>query len=357
MELIFIMKNPSLRTWVFLLIFYNILINISDIISNWLSRRRTMIGKLGSDNANLGYRLMQADRKQENGAKTEKKTVNASKLNLQQDMVLSKQIKAQKKALKNILDAFGAEQGISDSMNEHLKKAEELTEEANMNLSKVKGLEGLKSELKKTYDIDDDSMEQKDLELLQKQERIERRVTKEVLSPEEQKRLSEMEPLTEYQTTALEYEKAIIEFSTRAKDAINNVSYQNRIAAALKIEQGKLHTQVDAQKTADDIMKQATKEIAGMLLDEGKDLVDDKIEENKEKAEKRAEKEAELEKLKEKNDLAKNEAIIGQTSTQLGNIADADSAKNKFQAEIRIMIAKQKMLEEDIKGLEVDQQI
>lgn len=316
-----------------------------------------MIGRVGSDNANLPNRLMLADKKQENGTKIQKKSVDASGLNIQQDTVLSKQIQAQKKALKSILNAYGIEQGISDSINEHLKKAEELTEEANMNSSKVKRLEGLKSELKKTYDIGDDSMEQKDLELLVKQERIERRETKEVLSVEEKKRLSEMGPLTEYQTAALDYEKAILEFNTRAKDAVNNSFYNNRVAEALKVEQGKLHVQVDARKAADDIMEQATKEIISMLLDEGKDHVDDKIEENKEEAEKRAEEEAQKEKLKEKNESATKEVVIGQTISQLGDIAEADSAKNKLQTEIRIIVAKQKILEEDVKGLEVDQQI
>lgn len=325
--------------------------------SKWLSRRRTMIGKVGSDSVNLGNRLMQADKRQENRTKIQKKSVDASELNLQQDTVLSKQIQAQKKALKHILDAFGVEQGISYSINEHIKKAEELTEEANMNVSEAKRLEGLKSNLKKAYDIADDSLEQKDLELLEKQERIVRRETNEVLSVEEKKRLSEMGPLTEYQTAALEYEKAILEFNTRAKDAIDNVYYKNRVVEALKVEQGKLHVQVDAQKAADDIMEQASREILGMLLDEGKDFVDDKIKENKEEAEKRAEKEAEKEKLKEKNESDEKKVVIGQTITKLGNITEADSAKNKFEAEIRIMIAKQKMLEEDVKGLEVDQQI
>ncbi len=315
-----------------------------------------MIGKVGSDNSNLQNRLTQADKKQENRTKIEKKSVDARELNLQQDTVLSKQIQAQKKALKHILNAFGVEQGISDSINEHIKKAEELTEEANINLSESKRLERLKSDLKKSYDIADDSMEQKDLELLEKRERIERRESNEELSVEEKKRLSEMGPLTEYQSAALEYEKAILEFNTRAKDAIDSAINKNRVAEKLRVEQGKLHVQVDAQKAADDIMEQASKEIIGMILDEGKDLVDDKIEENKEEAEKRAEKEAEKERLKEKNEPAK-EAVIGQTVSQLGNIAEADGVMNKFQEEIRNMVAKQKMLEEDVKGLEVDKQI
>lgn len=315
-----------------------------------------MIGKVGSDNSNLQNRLTQADKKQENRTKIEKKSVDARELNLQQDTVLSKQIQAQKKALKHILNAFGVEQGISDSINEHIKKAEELTEEANINLSESKRLERLKSDLKKSYDIADDSMEQKDLELLEKQERIERRESNEELSVEEKKRLSEMGPLTEYQTAAFEYEKAILEFNSRAKDAIDSAINKNRVAEKLKIEQGKLYVQVDAQKAADDIMEQASKEILGMILDEGKDLVDDKIEENKEEVEKRAEKEAEKERVKEKNEPTK-EAVIGQNVSQLGNIAEADGVINKVQEELRNMVAKQKMLEEDVKGLEVDQQI
>ncbi len=315
-----------------------------------------MIGKVGSDNSNLQNRLTQADKKQENRTKIEKKSVDARELNLQQDTVLSKQIQAQKKALKHILNAFGVEQGISDSINEHIKKAEELTEEANINLSESKRLERLKSDLKKSYDIADDSMEQKDLELLEKRERIERRESNEELSVEEKKRLSEMGPLTEYQSAALEYEKAILEFNSRAKDAIDSAINKNRVAEKLKIEQGKLYVQVDAQKAADDIMEQASKEILGMILDEGKDLVDDKIEENKEEVEKRAEKEAEKERVKEKNEPTK-EAVIGQNVRQLGNIAEADGVINKVQEELRNMVAKQKMLEEDVKGLEVDQQI
>ncbi|WP_148401723.1 hypothetical protein [Clostridium sp. Marseille-P299] len=63
-----------------------------------------------------------------------------------------------------------------------------------------------------------------------------------------------------------------------------------------------------------------------MILDEGKDLVDDKIKENKEEAEKWAEKEA-------------------------------DGSHIKLQEDIRNVVAKQKMLEEDVKGLGVDHQI
>ncbi len=87
-------------------------------------------------------------------------------------------------------------------------------------------------------------------------------------------------------------------------------------------------------------------------MDESKDHVDKEIEEEKEKAQEAKEKKEEEEaKTGTENSAAKKE------TSQLENIQQGSSEQNKFEMEVKKLLEKQKLLEEDLKGVGVDKQV
>lgn len=312
-----------------------------------------MIVKLqNEDNNNAQLNNLHVNNKEKENETTKNsksKSINASDLNLQQDNILMKKLQANKKALKTVLDVFKAEQVADDSIKEHMQKSREYTEEANQSLQEINRIVDLKKGLKEDYGILDDSQEQKDLKILEKQQ------SKKDLTEAERQRLKEMSPVTEYQSAALEYEKIVDEWNYRLNNAKRYATGENKIVNAIKVEQVKTHSMVDAQKAADDIQQAASDDVVGLLLGEAKDKVDADREENEETAEEvKAEEEAK-EKLIEKNRKQDEDNNI--SYDLLNQVTRADNAQDKLQQEIKNMIDSQKLLEDDIKGIEIDEQL
>lgn len=114
-----------------------------------------------------------------------------------------------------------------------------------------------------------------------------------------------------------------------------------------------------AFEQADAVMGAASDEIMGMLIAEGKDHIDEKQEEEKKTAEEAADKKKELEEKlqarkdekKEQEELTKN--IVEAASKQAGGTDSVVQA----QQEIKDMMNKLKLVEDDVKGAAVDQGI
>lgn len=280
--------------------------------------------------------------------KNNKQSIQANELNLHQENALMKKINAQKKAIKTVINAFNGEYRIDDSIKGHQMKVQELTVEANRYNGEIDRLAKLQDGLKETYNISDDSQEQKDLELI-----IKGRNGKE-LTGEEKELLKNMGPLTEYQKVSLEYEDDKDIWKKRLDNVNNNIMAHNQAVEFIKLEEVKTHTMVDANKTAENILLQASKEVISILVDEAKDNLDEDLEETvlqaKKKAEEEKEKKEKLEKNKEKNTL-------DDKMDDLNNIPKADNLQDKLQQEIQLMLNKQKMIDDDIKGISVDEQI
>ncbi len=145
------------------------------------------------------------------------------------------------------------------------------------------------------------------------------------------------------------YEKQIEEMR-------GEIDTENAVIRGTRLERLKKDPMVGAGKQAEKIMEAASKEIVGMLMDEAKDHIDEEMAEKTEEAEKKAEEEKEqeekLEKLKEKKEeqeeLTEAIADLAQDTVQL------DDVKTDIQQEIKDMVTKMKLLEEDIKGAAVD---
>ena len=150
-----------------------------------------------------------------------------------------------------------------------------------------------------------------------------------------------------------------VPYATAAYEAKQEIMVENQIITATELERLKTHPMVDAGKQADAIMDEASKEIVGMLVDEAKDHIDEEAEKEKEKAETEKEKKEELQaridatKEKKKEDEKLTEDI-------LEGVAKASSATNEVSAaqqEIKDMMNKMKLIEDDIKGAAVDKSL
>ena len=190
--------------------------------------------------------------------------------------------------------------------------------------------------------------------------------------------------LTEYQERCLKIDSYLDMFKRRNNNADSLIEAYNGSIRATRLERLKFHEMTDAQKKADEVMEAASQDIVGMLIDEGKEHVDkeleEKIEEAKEKAEEKAEEEEKIEERKE--DRAELEARIDEAHEKneereelrkeaeersredadlLSDMIDAGMGGvgniSAAQADIKNMLHKMKLLEEDLKGNIIDEEL
>ncbi len=331
-------------------------------VSNIHNKDKTTIYYGGTDKSNMTGRSEEAGSDDEQSGENNEKgktgdAIYAGDLNLCQDDIALKKIEARKNAIKVILSAFTGDMETDEILNERAQHANELQREKKQAQDEINKINDQKQEIKEAYGIADDSEEQKNLELLEKQSRI-ACGSAETLSEEEKERLNNMGPLTEYQQAALEYDGMENYWRGLTDDAEKELINENRTISAIKIERLKSHAMADANKEAQDIIRSAGKEIIGMLMDNVKDKVDEQTEEANEKIEEKEEKEKEEKEKAQQKENAKNKEISAvDSSTGPRRLLEADPEFNKLLNELKNMIQNQKMLGEDIKGVEVNKEV
>lgn len=126
-----------------------------------------------------------------------------------------------------------------------------------------------------------------------------------------------------------------------------------------RIERLKSNPMGDAFGQADTVLAAASDEIMGMLYTEGREHLDEKQEEEQEKAKEAADKKEELEETLEarKSEREEQEELtqdILEASAQKS--LDADSIA-QAQQEVKDLVQRLKLIEDDVKGASVDQGI
>ena len=224
-----------------------------------------------------------------------------------------------------------------------------------------------------------------DMELLQIKADAEARGVEPALTDEEAARLKEMEgiPLTEYQKRCLEIDNYQQVYERRNDVLKDQISAYYGSIRAIKLERLKFREMEKAQDKAEDVMAAASKEVIGMLMEEAKDHVDEEMEEKKEEAEDKAEEKAEEEekieeRKKDQEELevrvdeahAKNEEReelrreaeerSREDAALLGDMIDAGmggtGGVSNAQTDVKNMLHKMRLLEEDLKGSIVDEE-
>lgn len=315
-----------------------------------------------------------------------KNTIFAGDLPLHKDSITLRRQQAQKKAMQFVQDAWNTDRKTDQSIAEYEGLADEKKKEILVNRDRIYECRERKENLREGYGVEKDSQEQKDLELLERRYYPNNEFADLDFTEEERKRLEvlEGEPLTEYQQRCLEIDGEEQVFKIREGNAESALEAYNGAVRSIKQERLKSHEMTDAQNNAKKVMEEASRDIQGMLWEEAKDQVDETYEEQreeaKEKAEEKEKQEEKIELRKEQKELLEeriesiwedsNEAEAAQKKQErdardeaelLSDMADAGlnvaGASDAVKAEIKDMLNKLKLIEADIKGIEVDEEI
>ena len=289
------------------------------------------------------------------------KPIDGSALKTKLDPVAAKKEEARKKAMKIVSDAFANELKMDDDLNSRREKIKSLQKDMGDANRAIREIEDSRASLRDTYGVEEDSQEEQDLKLLEKEICYKMPGNDVHFDKGDLDRIAELKKngLSEYQKRSLEMLEQEVPYATTAYEAKQEIMVENQIITATELERLKTHPMVDAGKQADAIIDEASKEIVGMLVDEAKDHIDEEAEKEKEKAETEKEKKEELQaridatKEKKKEDEELTEDI-------LEGVAKASSTTNEVSAaqqEIKDMMNKMKLIEDDIKGAAVDKSL
>lgn len=306
---------------------------------------------------------VRSDRHSENGKSNagQRKSIDGTSLQAKFDPVAAKREEAKKKAMKIVGGAFANEMKMDDELDARRERIRTLHRDMGDANRAIKEIEDNRAALRETYGVDADSQEEKDLRLLEKEIQYKMPGTDVHFDNGDLDRIAEIKKngLSEYQKRSLEMLESETPYVTAAYEAKQEIMVENQIISATELERLKTHPMIDAKKQAGAIMEEASREIVGMLAQEAKDHIDEEAEKEKEKAEAKKEKEEELQ---ERIDAAKAKRKENEELTEdiLDGVAQASSTAtdmNAAQQEIKDMMNKMKLIEEDIKGAAVDKSI
>lgn len=326
----------------------------------------------------IEYRSDNAAPNKENGNNNR---IFAGNLNIQESSVEKKRKEAQQKALKIVQDTWKSDREVDDMIQKIRDDSLALRNKIAESKEYIKDFEEKKADLKEMYCIDEDSQEQKDLELLEKRQDFANGNASQ-LTLEEMEQLEEIDkkPLTEYQKRSLEFNKQMNKFKSDLRDAEKQMMDDYANIRSIKQERLKKNPMVEAQKAAESIMEAASREIIGMLVDEAKESIDKKMEEEKEKADKKAEEKEAKEELEEYREekRAIQEAIIEgtreaveeaeekqrrndapevDTETMLDIAMNYNTSTDNVHKGLEELKNSMAILDADLKGVQVDAEI
>lgn len=253
------------------------------------------------------------DAKQENtGEKSSQLrngTIFAGNLNMIEDPVAKKREAARKEAMGLIAKQFQTDSDIDAEMDERRSRIDKAGEANQRAREEIARLEKQMEQMKKEYGVEDGSEE-----LLGIQEEI-----------------------SYWKSELYTGEKTI-----RSENAAIRATKQSLLSRE--------YDMTDATYAAEDIMDEANQEIISMLMQEAVDKMEEDRKEEQEKIEEAEEKKEEEEELIEKK---QEENKMEQISKEIIS-AGSEAEKEQLQREIEEILAKQKLLQDDLKGLAVD---
>lgn len=271
--------------------------------------------------------------------KKNKNIINGAELNLNASAT-EKKIAKERQAMKLKLNQMLSDDEYNQEMKSHLEREAKLKQDSLDTQKEIQAVEDVKVMVKEAYGVEDDSEEQK---TLQEIEALKEKQKTQVLTDEEWERLHKTDDLTDYQKLMLEYDDALDELKKRAENSERLAQAHGNAVEGMKQALLQVHPMVDASKQANEIIKEALKEEQSTLMDEMKETYDQKTEEAKEEAKEAKEKNEQLHNTSEETKTGKEMQAILEASTEV------DLQNNLKKSNV--------LLEEDLKGIEVDESV
>lgn len=300
--------------------------------------------------ARHGYENQQRD--------SDRKSIFAGGLKKVIDPIRQKKEQAQKQAMKIVGDTWENDRKIDDGLDERRAKVREYQEMIGAANEELLEIKNKRIQLREDMGIAEDSEEEQDLKLLEKEIDSYKPGSDVSLTEEERKRIVQIKAkgLTDYQERSLAMKNGGALYETEINEASQAMQGENAAIKSIELERLKKDPMVGAQKAKDEILEQASDQIVGMLMEEAKDKIDEEMEEKKEAAEKAEEEKKEEEERAEKQDekKVKEEQFREQIKDSTELMTKSDELLDDVQREVKKILDEMKLLEEDLKGAAVD---
>lgn len=290
--------------------------------------------------------------RQEKTAKEDVKSIDASGLNLGQESITQRKDQARKEAMDIIKNQFKSDGKIDKSLADCREKIVDSKGKAEEALGHINEITAQQEQLKEDWKIADDSQEQQNLELRLKAREAMKPGSQVEMSAEEWEQYSKLGPASEYEQAVLGWESEKDMFRKDLEDANKDIAIQSQVIRGTKQEMLKTHGMDDATAVAREAQKAASQEIIGMAIQEGMDSIKEEIDEAVEKGQEQKEKNEEAEALRQEKKA--DEMELRQQAMSLPN---GQKLQDEVEQRIQEIMAKQKLLEEDMKGFQVDQNV
>lgn len=281
-----------------------------------------------------------------------------------EDKITQKRERARKQAMKLVGDAWNRDEVKSKSIREMRDMRSEKVKEIQDWNQKLSEIDEKKQFLKVEYGVGDESQEQRDLELLEKYQDNKNGISLDRFTKEELERLKELEKmgLTPYQKDVLAVNASKDYYLQEKNKCEQMIKVLSTSITDATIEQLKSQDMLKSQYAAEEIMDAAQEDILGMYLQEAKDTIDEEMEEKKEEVEEIKEKKQEQEEKAEKREEKKEEQEkIIEAEQELNRMTQAMtgeqvSTDHMETVNIRIqkLIQENHLINEDLKGIEID---
>ena len=284
---------------------------------------------------------------------------NGNDMTVQERIAQKRQLYV-KQGTKMVKDADKTERKIDKSIDDARNQVKETVDLLGEYQKKIGEIDDKLAQAKEEFEVEDDSQEQKDLEILLKQQRQGAGMG-EPMTKEEMQRYDEIKgQLTDYQKIALEAYKERDHYTKQVGKAEIKIQAINQAIRQIKIDRPASQVMQDAQRNKEDLMEAASKEIQGMLMEDAKDKIDEKAEEIQEAAEKREEKKEELEERLEavKEDKEETEEAAesaAETAQEMAKqIIDSDALNTSVDEEVKKKMEELQKHLEELKGIVID---
>lgn len=278
--------------------------------------------------------------------------------------IQQKRDQARKQAMKLINDAWDADKKAADGIDALNKDKQEQLDKLSEYKQSLKDVNEREKQLQEEYNIDPDSQEQKDLELLKKYQNYSNGSDYADFSKEEVERLKELQntPRTEYQDKALMLNGYRGEVRNRISLAEYKLMAISESVHDSKIDRLKSQDMLKADDSADKILDAAEKDVLGMVIDDAKENIDKKMEEEQKKAEEAADKRDEQQEriddskqdAREQREIIRNDAKTDMLDINNGLSGKDVNNVEEVQKHIQKMLNDEKLINEDLKGIRID---
>lgn len=263
--------------------------------------------------------------------------------------VEAKREEVRKKVMQVMKDQFERDAVSSDAINDGYDRLNEYSNILNENNEEIKNLRNSQKEMREEYGISEDSQEHQDMLIMVKARK------KEPLKKEERERMSELnsQSRTLYQEKCLADADTEMYFNSFMEGAKKGIQATSAEISGTKLGILKQHGMDDAQGIMSKLEAAGAKEIIGMLQEEAMNHIQEELDEQVEDA-----KEAAEEKKDQEEKVEEAKAEQGEQEKELTeSLAAGDSNIDKMQAEMNRILKEADLLDEDQKGILLDQQL